>query len=214
MSEEQKENSKEPAAASSQDKAESELTSVQAAAPKAPAGASPDTAAKVPVSPQTPEPDQPAAIPAGPFGKRLENAGLSLKHLGQDAWGNETVDVARESLLQAGEILKSECDFDLLMSCTGVDWKDRLESVYHLYSTKTHQYFVIKVTADESAHSPSLMPIWPSADWHERESFDLLGIQYDGHTNLTRILMPVDWLGHPLRKDYKVDDPRLVWNQR
>ena len=58
------------------------------------------------------------------------------------------------------------------------------------------------------------MPIWHAADWHERESYDLLGIHYDGHTNLTRILMPNDWLGHPLRKDYKVNDPRLVWNER
>ncbi|MCA9807560.1 MAG: NADH-quinone oxidoreductase subunit C, partial [Cyanobacteria bacterium HKST-UBA06] len=52
------------------------------------------------------------------------------------------------------------------------------------------------------------------ADWHEREAYDLFGIQFDGHPNLKRILMPDDWVGHPLRKDYTVDDPRLVWNER
>jgi NADH-quinone oxidoreductase subunit C len=115
--------------------------------------------------------------------------------------------------LRAGEVLRDQADFDLLLSCSGVDWKDRLESVYHLYSTKTHKYVALKVTA-ENEHSPSLTPVWPAADWHERETYDLVGIHYDGHPNLTRILMPIDWLGHPLRKDYKVDDPRLVWNER
>ncbi|HWV45928.1 MAG TPA: NADH-quinone oxidoreductase subunit C, partial [Nitrospira sp.] len=81
------------------------------------------------------------------------------------------------------------------------------------YSTKSHKYLALKVTA-VNEHSPSLMPVWPAADWHERETYDLLGIHYDGHPNLTRILMPTDWLGHPLRKDYKVNDPRLVWNER
>lgn len=154
------------------------------------------------------------SIPAGEYGKALESAKIPVKHLGLDAGGVEMIDIAPADLLKAGEFLRDKSQFDLLLSCSGVDWKDRLESVYHLYSTKSHKYLAVKVTADANGHSPSLMPIWPAADWHERESYDLLGIHYDGHTNLTRILMPTDWLGHPLRKDYKVNDPRLVWNER
>jgi len=153
------------------------------------------------------------SIPAGEFGKALDSARIPVKHLGPDAGGIERIDIAPADLIQAGEFLRDKCQFDLLLSCSGVDWKDRLESVYHFYSTKTHKSLSVKVTA-ENGHSPSLVPLWSAADWHERETYDLLGIHYDGHPNLTRILMPTDWLGHPLRKDYKVDDPRLVWNER
>jgi NADH/F420H2 dehydrogenase subunit C len=166
---------------------------------------------------KTPEPAAEAAaepsIPAGEYGKALESANIPVQHLGPDAAGNEMIGVAPVNALKAGEFLRDRSHFDLLLSCTGVDWKDRLESVYHLYSTKSHQYLALRVTA-ENEHSPSMMPVWPAADWHEREAYDLLGIHYDGHPNLTRILMPTDWLGYPLRKDYKVNDPRLVWNER
>ena len=159
------------------------------------------------------EPEAAPAIPAGEFGRTLEAANIPVKHLGTDAVGVEMIDIAPADLLKAGQHLRDNSYFDLLLSCAGVDWKDRLESVYHLYSTRSHKYLALKVTA-VNGHSPSLMPVWHAADWHERESYDLLGIHYDGHHNMTRILMPSDWLGHPLRKDYKVDDPRLVWNER
>ena len=157
--------------------------------------------------------------PAGPFGKRLVEAGYTaIQHLGPDASGKEAIGLPHESLLDICRFLKDEAEFDLLLSCAGVDWPkrpadERFESVYHLYSTHHHQYLVLKITARHE-HSPSLTPVWPAADWHERETYDLMGIQYDGHPNLSRILMPSDWLGYPLRKDYKVDDPRLVWNER
>ena len=159
------------------------------------------------------EDSPPPLPPLGEVGKALESAKIAFTPLGEDSFGAEMVDVSAEHLLSAAEFIRHQCGFDLLLSCAGVDWKTRLESVYHLYHTQEHRFLVIKVTAVDE-HSPSLTSVWPSADWHERESYDLIGIQYDGHPNLSRILMPVDWLGHPLRKDYKVDDPRLVWNER
>lgn len=167
-----------------------------------------------------PKPAAPAAEaapppppPPGPVGKKLEGAKIPFTAMGEDAGGIETIGLLAGDLLRAGEYIRDNCGFDLLLSCSGVDWKDRLESVYHLYNTHSHQFLTLKVDA-VNEHSPSLMPVWPAADWHERETYDLLGIQYDGHPNLSRILMPSDWLGYPLRKDYKVDDPRLVWNER
>jgi NADH/F420H2 dehydrogenase subunit C len=155
----------------------------------------------------------PPPPPVGEVGKALEGAKIPFTSLGEDGMGIEMIDMAPDSLLRAGEFIRDNCGFDLLLSCSGVDWKTSLQSVYHLYNTKSHQYLAIKVTAVDE-RSPSLMPVWPAADWHERETYDLFGICYEGHPNLSRILMPTDWLGHPMRKDYKVDDPRLVWNER
>lgn len=114
-----------------------------------------------------------------------------------------------------------DCRFDLLVYCAGVDLRTKeaasLESVYLIFSTEKHTSIIVKILAelhDDEYYSPSLMPVWPAADWHERETYDLFGIHYKGHPGLKRILMPEDWMGYPLRKDYKVDDPRLVWNQR
>jgi NADH-quinone oxidoreductase subunit C len=213
MSEEQKENGNKEPAANQADNTEASSAPVAAAAPKAPANASPETAAKAPAAPAA-KTDEVPAIEPGEFGKALEKAKIPVKHLGKDATGLEMIDIAPADLLKAGAFLRDDCGFDLLLSCAAVDWKDRLESVYHFYSTTKFVYLTVKVTANENGHSPSLMPIWHAADWHEREAYDLMGIHYDGHTNLTRILMPNDWLGHPLRKDYKMDDPRLVWNER
>lgn len=155
------------------------------------------------------------APPAGEFGQLIESKGFSVKHLGVDAKGNEMVELSADDLLAVAKFLRDDARacLDLLVSVSGVDWKDRLEAVYHVYSTESYKTLAIKVTA-VNEHIPSVMPVWPAADWHERETYDLYGIIFDGHPNLERILMPSDWIGHPLRKDYKVEDPRLVWNER
>ncbi len=204
MSDEQKENGKEQPGKKADAK---EATEKPAAEEKKPA-AKPAAAAKPPAEKEPPPPPEP-----GEYGKRLESAKIPVTHLGKDAMGIEMIELDHANLLRGAEFLRDECRFDLLVSCAGVDWKDYLESVYHLYSLETHQTLVLKVKAVDE-HSPSVTPVWPAADWHERESYDLMGIHYDGHPDLRRILMPTDWLGHPLRKDYKVDDPRLVWNER
>ena len=115
--------------------------------------------------------------------------------------------------------LRDDFGYDLLSCVTAVDWdvqSPRFTGIYHLLSTATHQYIRIAVDCldDINPSLPTLSNLFPAADWHERETYDLMGIIFEGHPNLERILMPLDWIGHPLRKDYTLDDPRLVWNER
>lgn len=115
------------------------------------------------------------------------------------------VTVAREGLCAVGLALRDEPDlrFDFLASVAGVDYGDRLAAVYHLLSTRLRQRLVLRVdVAKTDAVIPSVAQIWPAAGWHEREAWDLLGIKFDGHPDLRRILLPDDWEGHPLRKDF------------
>ena len=84
----------------------------------------------------------------------------------------------------------------------------RFEVVYHLYSIEHRHMLRVKVPVSETdCVIDSVVPIWIGADWHERESFDMYGIEFKGHPDLRRILMPEDWEGYPLRKDYPVKGP-------
>lgn len=98
--------------------------------------------------------------------------------------------------------------FDNLMCLSGVDYDtDNLAAVYHLYSFVHRHKLTIKVLVPKS--NPVLKTVtdvWATADWHERESYDLIGTIFEGHPDLRRILLPEDWEGHPLRKDYKVPE--------
>ncbi|QOS98194.1 NADH-quinone oxidoreductase subunit C [Brevibacterium sp. JNUCC-42] len=97
--------------------------------------------------------------------------------------------------------------FDYLSTLHGVDYEDRMEVYYHLYSYAHHQSLAIKVkTTREASSVASVVDVWRGADWNERETYDLLGIQFLGHPNLVRIMMPDEWVGHPLRKDYEPFD--------
>jgi NADH-quinone oxidoreductase subunit C len=98
--------------------------------------------------------------------------------------------------------------FDSLMLLTGMDYtKGRLGVVYHLYSMKWNHRIVLKteVTVDQP-HVQSTEAIWKTANWQEREAFDMIGLVFDGHPDLRRILMPDDWDGFPLRKDFQVPE--------
>ena len=94
--------------------------------------------------------------------------------------------------------------FDYLRCLSGVDLGDRMAAVYHLLSLRHRHGLVLKVILDRDAPQlDSVQDIWRVANWFEREAWDLLGIRFAGHPDLTRIMLPADWVGHPLRKDYQ-----------
>ena len=95
--------------------------------------------------------------------------------------------------------------FDFLQNLTAVDWikDERIELVYHLWSYARRQERVVRIDLPRAQpEAPSVADVWRAADWYEREQFDLLGVVFTGHPDLRRILMPADWVGHPMRKDY------------
>ena len=121
-----------------------------------------------------------------------------------DAW--LTVKGAR--LVEVCELLRTQpgLEFDYCEDITAVDYpkKNLIEVVVHLLSMKHKHSLVLKVEADRAAPVvPSLYPVWKTADWFEREVYDLFGVEFTGHPDLRRIMLPDDWVGHPLRKDYQ-----------
>jgi len=116
------------------------------------------------------------------------------------------IKVAPKSIVAVSKYLKEEPDlkFDSLMCLSGVDSGETLTVVYHLHSTEHRHKIVLKVEVlKDNPHVPTVEEIWRTANWHEREAYDLFGIIFDNHSDLRRILLPDDWEGHPLRKDYK-----------
>lgn len=120
--------------------------------------------------------------------------------------GEGWIEVKAESWHEVAAHLKNDSAlaFDYLRSISGVDYVEWIESVYHFLSYKHDHEATVKVKVTrENPSLASVMDLWPAADWHERETYDLLGIIFEGHDDLKRILLPEDWDGHPLRKDYK-----------
>ena len=97
--------------------------------------------------------------------------------------------------------------FDYLMCITSIDNQENgLELAYNLYSYKNRHYLELRIVIQDNKAVPSVESIWKTADWHEREAYDMMGIEFSDHPNLTRILLPEDWEGFPLRKDYEESD--------
>lgn len=125
--------------------------------------------------------------------------------------GELTLVVPREHLRRAAEFLQGEAglEFAYLSDITGVDRfpnEPRFELNYHLLSISRRERLRLKVhIAGADPAVETVTPVWPTANWHEREVFDLFGIRFAGHPDLRRILMPEDWEGYPLRKDYPVE---------
>jgi len=131
--------------------------------------------------------------------------------------GQDTVIVSRSALVKLARFLKEEPElqYNYLMDLTAVDYfkrKPRFEVVYHFLSLKNRFRVRVKVPVGEpDPELDSLVSLWPSANWYEREVYDMFGIKFQGHPNLKRILMYPEFEGHPLRKDYPIDrrQPRV-----
>jgi NADH-quinone oxidoreductase subunit C len=124
-----------------------------------------------------------------------------------DALDEVTVYVPRENIVDVCWFLKTRHQFDMLSDLNGADLgaeeDPRFEVIYQLFSTKTYQRLRLKVlVSDEDPHVQTVTTVWRTANWHERETYDMFGVIFDGHPDLRRILLPSDFDGHALRKDY------------
>jgi NADH-quinone oxidoreductase subunit C len=140
--------------------------------------------------------------------------------------GEQTIVLKPEHLVAVSSYLQKNLQYTFLSSVTAVDWLERVpryDVVYHLLSIPHRAEFRLKVRVGEqsagsdssqSSSVPTVVGVWPSANWYEREVYDLFGITFAGHPDLRRILMPMDWTTHPLRKDYPLsgfDLPEPHW---
>jgi NADH-quinone oxidoreductase subunit C len=121
--------------------------------------------------------------------------------------GELTLHIKKSRLLEVAFILRDKLKFEMCMGVSGVHYPERkgaeLVAVFPLLSMTNNQRIRLEVaTSETDPHIPSLVEVWAGNNWHERETFDMFGIIFDGHPGLTRILMPDDWDGHPQRKDY------------
>ncbi len=125
-----------------------------------------------------------------------------------------SIRVPGEVLVPVAQFLRNDPQtaFNCLMCLSGLETEDELISVYHLYSMEHNHKCILKCGGSKESEVtvPSVSSIWPTAEWHERESYDLIGIKYSSHPDFRRILCPDDWEGHPLRKDYV---PQTRWHE-
>ena len=162
-------------------------------------------AAPAPVAPPKAEPPKEPEKPI--FAQKvldaIDGASFQWRH------GYAEIKVPRERLLDAANQLKSD-GFDYLSFITEVDWQDKLELVYHLFSYdyRAQPLGVIlrcELPRDQMPEVASLTPVWPGAEFMEREAFEMMGISFLGHPDLRRILLPDDFVGFPMRRDYEND---------
>ena len=178
-----------------------------ASAPAAPAAKPAAPAApKPPVVLQTPLNNELVARLRAKFGVGIVEAMEDRKQA--------IVTVERARLAEIALHLRDEEKFDMLSDLTAVDWpkrEKRFDVVLNLYSFAKNERLRLKAHAGEMEPAPSVCEIWPSANWMERECYDMFGIVFEGHPNLTRILLPDEWQGHPLRKDYDILQQDKAW---
>lgn len=191
-------------------KAAAEARAVRAAA-KDKANAGTDEAAQE--APKLPSPRQPE-LDAIVVLLKQEIAESAV----EDAYVNELngdmpmIIVSPSYWREAARLLKEheQLSFNYLRNVSGVDYETHMEVVYHMVSLGSKREVAIKIKSDrESASVYSATPVWATANWNEREIYDLLGIDFPGHPDLRRIMMPDDWVGHPLRKDYEPLDSEV-----
>ena len=141
----------------------------------------------------------------GSFGVFFKNKNINSTPLGNDFGGVEMLELDLKDLVNACKILKDspETDLNFLVLLTSTDTKKGFQAIYTLESINTKQMVKIKITVPkDNAVIPSVSHIWATANWYEREAFDMMGIVFSGHPDLKRILNPENWKRYPLRKDY------------
>jgi len=150
--------------------------------------------------------------------KRLEKLlsqfpGLVFK--GLDAKNVPVLIVQKQDMAAVTAYLKDNAEqkFDYLSCLSGIEEPDKFGVVYHFYSTILNHQVVLKIYTDkDNPEVPSVSSIWITADWFEREAYDMYGIIFSEHPNLKRILLTDDWEGYPLRKDYQLNEPKSYLN--
>lgn len=140
--------------------------------------------------------------------EKLSSLGPDVVEASEEFRGDLTLTLKTDAIVSACTLLRDtpELAFDMLIDLTAVDRyrpEARFEVVYHLYSLAHRRYLALKVRADEDhPEVPSVTGVWPSANWHERETFDMFGITFTGHPDLRRLYMPEEFEYFPLRKDF------------
>jgi NADH-quinone oxidoreductase subunit C len=203
-----------------------------AAPPKAAEGAGSPPAAKPgegagappPAKPAAAAPPKPPAPPPkeGPVPLDNELVKRYRARFGEairEAWTDRKqaiLVVATDQLLEIARYTREEEQFDLLTDLTAVDWpkrEKRFDVVLILYSFPRNERLRIKAQVGDGESAPSLVSVWPTADWLEREVYDMFGIEFAGHPGLKRLLLPEEWEGFPLRKDYDILQQDDAWVQ-
>ena len=140
------------------------------------------------------------------FGSAIQEAWLDRKQA--------ILVVAADRLREIARYSRDEENFDYLVDLTAVDWpkrEKRFDVVLNLYSFAKNERLRLKALAAENEAVPSVETIWPTVNWLEREVFDMFGIVFEGHSNLKRLLLPEEWQGYPLRKDYDILQQDEAW---
>src|SRR5579871_2068993 len=182
------------------------------APPAAAAGAKPPAAAAPPRPPAPPK-EGPVALDNDIVKRYKEKFGPAIL----EAWTDRKqaiLVVARELLGEIAIYSRDTEKFDWLSDLTAVDWpkrEKRFDIVLNMYSFEKNERLRLKVHASADERVPSVQGIWSTANWMEREAFDMFGVVFEGHPDLKRILLPDEWQGHPLRKDYDILTQDTAW---
>jgi NADH-quinone oxidoreductase subunit C len=212
---------KPPEAAKPEEAAKPPATPPAPAAPAPPAAAKPAAPTAAAGAPAAPKPAPPAKeAPPKPvpldnelvqrfkarFGASIIEATLDRKQA--------IILVAASQWLEISKYCRDQEKFDYLADLTAVDWpkrERRFDLVANLYSFPKNERLRLKAHLGENETASTLIPVWPVANWLEREIFDMFGIRFDGHPDLRRMLLPEEWVGYPLRKDYDILTQDQAW---
>src|SRR5215469_8668773 len=178
-----------------------------------PAAAAKPPAAAAPPRPAPPPKEGPVALDNDLVKRYKEKFGPAIL----EAWTDRKqaiLVVARELLAEVALYSRDVEKFDWLSDLTALDWpkrEKRFDVVLNMYSFEKNERLRVKARAGDGDEVPSVVGVWPTANWLEREAFDMFGILFAGHPNLSRILLPDDWQGYPLRKDYDIIEQDTSW---